>query len=293
MLKRQKVPKNEYEEYSGKDLNIGIDIVLFARTYRLISCDFFTQSYLQNMGIALNAPETYPEDAFANRRKLMDSPTKQESTKEKGLLKKFLENDRKVLRFYSYWDNRENLFGERKPFVCLNICFLNLQVIHYYLVDDTIEVRNNEKERTEQFAVFLKKQKLAKTDDSSSFVSDEDLKVGGSINIFGRVFVIYDCDEYTRQYYKDLYDLDFVALPIEDEKEEAKEATKKVMQSLFSLFQAAPPRQGVLSFVEQPPKKDFQKMLNNDRKVLTFQLSNSHLYLSDPSLFCKVGLQAS
>lgn len=75
--------------------------------------------------------------------------------------------------------------------------------------------------------MFLKKQKLA--NDSGSFVSDADLKVGGNINIFGRNFFIYDCDDYTRQYYKDLYDLDFQPISIEEEPEEDKEATKKVL----------------------------------------------------------------
>ena len=38
--------------------------------------------------------------------------------------------DRKVLRFYAIWDDRDQMFGEARPFV-----------IHYYLVDDTMEVR--------------------------------------------------------------------------------------------------------------------------------------------------------
>ena len=32
-------------------------------------------------------------------------------------LKQFLELDRKVLRFYCIWDDRDNMFGELKPHV--------------------------------------------------------------------------------------------------------------------------------------------------------------------------------
>ena len=37
-------------------------------------------------------------------------------------LKKFLDNDRKVLRFFCVWDDRDALYGDRRPYV-----------IHYYL----------------------------------------------------------------------------------------------------------------------------------------------------------------
>jgi hypothetical protein len=33
-------------------------------------------------------------------------------------LKKFLDNDRKVLRYYCAWDDRESLYGELREYVC-------------------------------------------------------------------------------------------------------------------------------------------------------------------------------
>lgn len=44
-------------------------------------------------------------------------------------LGQFLENDRKVLRFYAYWDDRESMFGDLR----------NL-IVYYFLADDTIQV---------------------------------------------------------------------------------------------------------------------------------------------------------
>ena len=45
-------------------------------------------------------------------------------------LGQFLEFDRQVLRFYGYWDDRQSLHG-----------LLHDLEIHYYLADDTIEIK--------------------------------------------------------------------------------------------------------------------------------------------------------
>ena len=44
-------------------------------------------------------------------------------------LKQFLDNDRKVLRFYGIWDDTNNMFGEVRE-----------MVLHYHLADDTVEL---------------------------------------------------------------------------------------------------------------------------------------------------------
>jgi len=35
----------------------------------------------------------------------------------------------------------------------------------------------------------------------TEFYNDSDLSVGSIINIFNRKFVLYDCDEFTKEYY--------------------------------------------------------------------------------------------
>lgn len=47
-------------------------------------------------------------------------------------LGQFLKNDRKVLRFYAYWDDREAMFGDLRELI-----------LFYFLADDTIQI--NEK----------------------------------------------------------------------------------------------------------------------------------------------------
>lgn len=45
-------------------------------------------------------------------------------------LKQFLDHDRKVLRFYCFWDDTESMFGDPRELI-----------LHYFLADDTIEIR--------------------------------------------------------------------------------------------------------------------------------------------------------
>lgn len=44
-------------------------------------------------------------------------------------LKQFLGNNGKVLRFWCVWDDRQGMYGDRRPYV-----------LHFYLEDDTIEI---------------------------------------------------------------------------------------------------------------------------------------------------------
>ena len=61
--------------------------------------------------------------------------------------------DVQVLRFYCVWDDRSSMFGEKRPYI-----------IQYYLVDDTVEVRevHESNDGHDPFPVFLRRQKLPK-----------------------------------------------------------------------------------------------------------------------------------
>lgn len=59
----------------------------------------------------------------------------------------------KVLRFFSLWDDSDSMFGETRPVI-----------IHYYLVDDTVEVRevHERNDGRDPFPVLMKRQHLPK-----------------------------------------------------------------------------------------------------------------------------------
>jgi len=60
---------------------------------------------------------------------------------------------------------------------------------------------------------------LANQDSGIEFFKDSDLAIGAVLNIFGRAFIITDCDEFTRQYYRDKYNVqDFTPLSLNEPK---------------------------------------------------------------------------
>merc|ERR1719171_269303 len=133
-------------------------------------------------------------------------------------LDQFLKYDRKVLRFYLAWDDRKSLYGELRPFV-----------LHYYLSDDTMEILEVRRANSgrDPFPLFLKRGKVYK--DLASYLnvdaptthttqlidrtgrvdpatmesfSEADFAVGKEVVINGATFLIYGCDEFTRDYYE-------------------------------------------------------------------------------------------
>jgi hypothetical protein len=127
---------------------------------------------------------------------------------EEDKLKQFLVNDRKVLRFFCSWDDRDSLYGEKRPFI-----------IHYFLADDTVEVLEVNKPNSgrDPFPMFFRRAKLPKEKTATDlgfsqaashtvqYYSDKDLCVGATVNVLGRSFTAYDADDFTRAYYGDRY----------------------------------------------------------------------------------------
>ena len=100
--------------------------------------------------------------------------------------KQFLDNDRKVLRFYTRWDDL--------PFI-----------VHYYLSDDTVEIRevHTPNDGRDNFAQLLKRRKIpysfAVAQPGLVFMGDNyltynEINPGASIQAFGRDFYIQGVD---------------------------------------------------------------------------------------------------
>merc|ERR1719359_631542 len=95
-----------------------------------------------------------------------------------------------------------------------------------------------------------------------------DLYVGGEVYLLQSKFFIYDADDFTRQYYKDV-----LKQPLED-KMEVRLPERAVPRP------PTPPYTGygswddsmssVLHLIPKVPKKDFHKLYNNDGKILRF-----------------------
>eukprot|EP01022_Parablepharisma_sp_SALTPOND_P024522 TRINITY_DN54511_c0_g1_i3.p5 TRINITY_DN54511_c0_g1~~TRINITY_DN54511_c0_g1_i3.p5 ORF type:complete len:284 (+),score=32.53 TRINITY_DN54511_c0_g1_i3:193-1044(+) len=118
-LKRHKVPKPEGGYYTYNDFNLGVNLDIYGRVFRIIDCDEFTKRFYADLGATLNSSEAYPEDLHQANRLLAktkipppDSGEIREYVEKKlnggrpnKGLQQFLENDRKVLTFEVVWDD--------------------------------------------------------------------------------------------------------------------------------------------------------------------------------------------
>ncbi|XP_005502918.2 EF-hand domain-containing protein 1 [Columba livia] len=278
LLRRHRVPKNDQgEHYHWKDLNRGMNITMYGRTYRIVDCDRFTQVFLESQGIELNPPEEMVFDPYIEMRR---TPMRKYITpSDFDQFKQFLTYDKQVLRFYAIWDDTNNMFGEKRS------C-----IIHYYLADDTVEVREVYKQNDgkDRFPVLIRRQRLPKTlvEKTKNFpscvmeISDhevlewytaKDFAVGKSTTLLGRTFFIYDCDEFTRNFYRDKFGItDFH--PVEMEKKPPEEVPQVIPPyNGFGMLEDS--LQNCFSLIPKPPRKDIAKMLENDKKVLRYQVA--------------------
>ncbi|XP_032698363.1 EF-hand domain-containing family member C2 isoform X1 [Lontra canadensis] len=147
-------PPNEDQFYTVHHFNINIDIIFYGRTFKIYDCDMFTKNFLRKMGVKLNPPGQCPEDPYMKlRRETLDCMDPLRPYESFDTLKQFLEYDRKVLRFFCLWDDSASLFGDRRELI-----------LHYFLSDDTIEVKEviPHNSGRDAMSLFLQRRKLPK-----------------------------------------------------------------------------------------------------------------------------------
>ena len=128
-------------ELCWKDLNLGKNISIFGKNFRLCKCDKFTEDFYNKNGILLNPAEEIPSIDFSTKYSMIDFGKIKKNIAEmkeytevglggghpNGGLEQFLENDRKVLRFdiswYDPYDKEEKYYK-----------------LHFYLADNQIEI---------------------------------------------------------------------------------------------------------------------------------------------------------
>lgn len=267
LIKRQRIPKNRIGDmYDFRDFNLGIELEIYGRMFRITNCDKFSRQYMAEQGITINEAETSPPDPYTEKRNGPNRQTQQDIKTDN--LKKFLQYDRNVLRFYCVWDDRDSMFGEMRPFI-----------LHYFLVDDTVEVRQVKSASggRDFFPVLLKRQKLPKKYTSMPQLEDvgqkdnhtpDDFTIGQTIEVFGRKFLIYDADEHTKRYYSDVLNK---PQPSAINATVEKEPGPKIEMPPYNGFGTEEDSLGsCTSLVAKPPRKDFIKMLENEHKILRF-----------------------
>ncbi|XP_023598428.1 EF-hand domain-containing protein 1 isoform X2 [Trichechus manatus latirostris] len=275
LIKRQRLTKNDRgDHYHWKDLNRGINITIYGKTFHVVDCDRFTQAFLESQGIELNPPEKMALDPYTELRK---QPLRKYVTpSDFDQLKQFRTFDKQVLRFYAIWDDTDSMFGECRTYI-----------IHYYLMDDTVEIRevHERNDGRDPFPLLMNRQHMPKVlvENAKNFpqcvleISDQevlewytakDFIVGKPLTILGRTFFIYDCDPFTRQYYREKFGI--TDLPRIDVSKKEPPPVKQELPPYNGYGQVEDSAQNCFALIPKAPKKDVVKMLVNDNKVLRY-----------------------
>mmetsp|Transcript_22970 Transcript_22970/g.59968 ORF Transcript_22970/g.59968 Transcript_22970/m.59968 type:complete len:542 (+) Transcript_22970:29-1654(+) len=221
------------EAYFGPhDFNVGIEVTVYGRTFKITDCDAFTRDYLtSSLGVVVGESGTVPSDPHSDSLKAAaDQIRAGRPYKRADTLRQFLDHDQQVLRFYCVWDDTETVFGDKR-----------FMVLHYYLSDDTTEVveilpPNSGRDKC---GAFFGRKKLPKdvkalskfpgaqtprtvlntlgpavgknryildstrSDDPSDDVyTDADFAIGNKVVVLGRVMLLCDCDDFTKEHYR-------------------------------------------------------------------------------------------
>jgi hypothetical protein len=247
-------------QYTNADFAVGTSIEIAGVVYRIYACDKFTEEYLDSVGRPVGAFEEPPDDLYSIKRKLTERPIRVgHQDTDKTHLHQFLQFDGKVLRFFATWDDTASLFGEKRNFL-----------LSYYLVDDTIDIRQilPANSGRDPVAQFLKKTKLINPKTGQPY-TDGDLQIGVQIHVFGREFLLYDADEWTRAFLDEKYGQhDWT--PIDVCAGARRQQSERVLPPYNGWGDEEDSRGYCISLHPKPPRKDIVKYVQRDGQVLRF-----------------------
>ncbi|NXP54510.1 EFHC2 protein, partial [Heliornis fulica] len=286
-------PPHEDQFYTIDHFNINIEVILYARRYKVIDCDQFTKNFLRKMGIRLNTPADRPDDPYTKeRQEILNSMKPLRPYEHIDTLKQFLEHDGHVLRFFCVWDDPESVFHDPRELV-----------LRYYLSDDTIDIKEIIPVNSgwDVVPLFLRRDKLPKNAPTGlyqpgtitsrtvlnvfgklvgnrdhyildnrkigtvhqEFYRDSDLKIGAVINVWGRKITLCDCDEFTKEYYRTKYGIEhFTPVPYKAPPPPKPEKTFPPYNGFGSEEDSLCSCMGL---IPKPPQKDFKKFMEKDR----------------------------
>ncbi|KAJ8964821.1 hypothetical protein NQ314_004629 [Rhamnusium bicolor] len=279
LIRRGKIPKNTMGAYwHWKDLAVGKDLSFYGTVYHTVDCDLFTREYMASQGLIMGDPEEMPVDPYTFNRLLQVRSNVTKTPPADDKLRRFLEYDGKILKFNAVWDDRETELGELRKYEIL-----------YFLADDNVLVKevHEKNDGRDPYTVLLRKTKLPKryTDtpvhypavylelsdaEVTEYYQPKDFLIGETIFVLGRDILLYDCDKFTRDYYKKALCIEQKP-PIDISHEEPPPLPRQVPphDGLGSLEDSI---QNTITFLPKPPRKDVLRQLLNANKNLRYEM---------------------
>eukprot|EP01116_Phalansterium_solitarium_P009859 TRINITY_DN241_c0_g1_i3.p1 TRINITY_DN241_c0_g1~~TRINITY_DN241_c0_g1_i3.p1 ORF type:complete len:559 (-),score=209.98 TRINITY_DN241_c0_g1_i3:364-2040(-) len=250
LIRRHKIPKGDAsadEFYGVDDFRIGDSIQLYGKTFNITNADEDSKIILRELGydVPSEAAGEAPSDLYTTQRQQREKSQREVklTPKKPDALKQFLENDKRVLRFFCYWQDRGNAYGEVRKFQ-----------LHFFLSDDSLQIVEQLKPNAgfDPFPVFLRRSKPP-----ASFGDVNQIRIGSAVEVHARTFIVYDLDEFTKDYFRKNHGVtDFTPVKLDEPQEAAPVVAPITDPALF--------------LIPKPAKKNFQKLLDNDRKILRF-----------------------
>merc|ERR1712159_745556 len=297
LIRRHRVPlpaPRDDEFYTVDHFNVGQEVILYGRRFKLTDCDKFTSTFLTKLGAKVGDKKDTPDDPYSRLREENDQSMQPLRPYERlDKLKQFLEHDRHVLRFHAEWNDTNAMFGDNRALM-----------IHYFLADDTIEIREviGANSGRDAVPVFLKRAKLPKyspldmrqpgeTTDRTvlnvfgpmghggryildslktgavhdSFYTDADLQIGEKINVWGRTLTLVDADEFTKDFYRSKYGVnEFNVI----KPNPAPPAKARELPPYNGFGSEEDSLCSCMGLIPKPPQRDFIKFMEKDSSGL-------------------------
>jgi len=286
LIRRHRFPSVEGGYLKAEDLRVGTVLQIYGRNIYITDCDPFTREYFEQAGIPQGPTEAEETDPFQATREAMKShASTQPRTYEKVYrevmlggghinadMQQFLENDKKILRFYAVMDDVTTPQFERRPFT-----------IMFFLADDTLEISEQYPLNCgrEKFPIFFRRGKLplgpykvqgpqAQARKKSEFVHGHDLRVNTTVQLLGNYnFFIYDADEFTRNYFRQKLGMELEPMVDVRLPERTVPRAKTPPYTGYGTWEDS--MGSVTHLVPKLPKKDLVKLFQHEGKVLRFK----------------------
>lgn len=295
LVRRHRVLLPTGEPIAPEHLLPGSVVPVYGKSIEVTGCDEATRDFLCALGWNVPPNGTSPEDAVAVAREAasrhvraagdrdlsrqMELSAVGRSTRltpsDVAASRRFFRHDRQVLRFYAAWDDTDALFGDFHVFV-----------LQYFLADGTIQISEVSPPNggKDPFPSFVKRQQVPTRPAmaapgfdrrKASFYTADDLFVGARLNVFGRNFLIYDCDAATRAYVEAARGEPQNALPL-NRKGAPRSAVVAAAPSAIGAGGAEDEAvQSWMGLAARPPKRDvgtFLRHTGTKHAALKFQL---------------------
>ena len=203
-LKRSKCKHESGRSFTPGDFIVGQELNVYGQIFTIADADTTTRRNYRNIyGVTQSAAVEIPDDGFAQERALKGIPKPKHVKKEKkvDIMAGLPPGTHDVLRFFcAYQDDRTSGDADRR------------YVLHFFLRDNTVEVKEKKTDGVMPFPNLLNRSKLPKDTffnpntplydaNQPKQVHWSDLRCGNTIMVWGRSMLLMSCDRTTELFY--------------------------------------------------------------------------------------------